>query len=364
MFNKLTSSPLLAVLDGNTPLAWWAGDISLNGSGLDASLLPLPTLKARGVGRINLISAAKLPAEVPLDPTSLTAAQLSAAFPAQGQISLQNGAQVDASGAGGGRIVIRGGSLTVDNSTISANTTGGIDGQGIDISVLGDLALSNGGQITSLSTPGLGAGGNINVDAGSLRLDGGGAVDANGYPSTQISTSTGDPIAGAGGPARGGNITLNTGSLEMVNTAQISTASFGHGNGRCSIDQCFFSIRMDALLTTVVQLSANTQEITAVENAGDIVIHTGSLDMHNGATMFAATSGSGKGRCTQNEAYQFFFFATYCSGFAGALEVACLMRRISVPLECGGEEPPRRAPGAHRLHVDIRWVRVQSGRAR
>src|SRR5262249_9658342 len=154
-------------------------------------------------------------------------------------------------------------------SRIVANTTGALDGQGIDIAVNDDLNLLNGGQITSLSTSGSGAGGDINVTAGSIRLDGGGMVDENSFPSTEISTATGDVFAG-GGPARGVNITLHADTLELVNSAQISSASFGAGDaGRIDINAG--SIRMDALLTTVVQLSADTQQ--GGGNAGDILIH-------------------------------------------------------------------------------------------
>jgi hypothetical protein len=67
---------------------------------------------------------------------------------------LQNGAILDASGEGGGRIVIRGGRLTVDNSTIQANTTGAADGRGIDVAVVGDLDLVNGARSKASRLPG------------------------------------------------------------------------------------------------------------------------------------------------------------------------------------------------------------------
>jgi filamentous hemagglutinin family protein len=242
-------------------------------------------------GQINVVSV-QSQGEVPADPTALSAAEFSAMFPQQGQINLLNLAQLDASGDGGGRIVIRGGSLVVDNSVIQANSTGATDGQGIDIAVPGDLQLSNGGQINSLSTLGLGAGGDITLNAGSIRLDGGGLVDANGYPSTQISTSTGDPFLG-GGTARGGNIVIHTGSLEMINSAQITSASFDAGNAG-DIDITATSIRLDTLFTSFVQISANTQQIDGGGNAGNIIIHTGSLDLYNGAELVAESFGSGQ----------------------------------------------------------------------
>jgi len=255
------------------------GDLTLDGGSAKAPQ-----------GRINVASVQSA-GEIPVDPGTLNAAQFSAAFPKQGQISLQNMAQLDASGEGGGRIIIRGGRLTVDSSTIQANTTGSSDGRGIDVAVMNDLTLANSGQIKSVSTTGRGAGGNINVTAQSISLNGGGQVDQNSSPSTQIATSTGDLFSG-GGRAKGGDIVIKTGSLELINSAQISSASFGAGNaGR--IDITASSIRLDAELTTITQISANTQQIRGGGNAGDIVIHTGTLDMLNGATIFAAAFGSG-----------------------------------------------------------------------
>jgi filamentous hemagglutinin family protein len=268
----------IKVPDGKT-VSLIGGDISIDGATVQAPQ-----------GQINVASVQSA-GEVPADLGSLSGAQFAVAFPNQGQINLQNAASVDASGDGGGRIVIRGGRLTVDQSSIQANTTGATDGQGIDVAIQNDLTLVNGGQIMSISTTGQGAGGNINVSAQSITLNGQGAVDENFSPSTQIATSTGDLFAG-GGPGRGGDIVIKTGSLDLENSAQISSASFGAGNaGR--IDITASSIHMDAQFSTITQISANAQRSDGTGNAGDIVVNTGSLDMLNGATFFAASSGSG-----------------------------------------------------------------------
>jgi len=238
-------------------------------------------------GQINVVSVQSA-GEVPVDPPKQSVAGFNTAFPQQGKITLQDAAQVDASGEGGGLIVIRGGSLVVDNSTIQANTTGATAGQGIDIAVVSDLDLLNGGQINSLSTMGLGNAGNINLTAQSIRLDGGG------FPAmSQISTATGDQFLG-GGPAKGGDIVIHTGSLELANNAQISSATFGAGNaGR--IDISASSVRVDAMLTTFAQITANSMPFDQQNagNAGDIAIHTGTLDLLNGGTISSTTYGSG-----------------------------------------------------------------------
>jgi filamentous hemagglutinin family protein len=269
----------LTVQEGKT-IALVGGDVAIDGG----------LVQAPG-GQINIASVQSA-GEVAADLGTPSGAEFKTEFPQQGRITLQNSAQLDTSGNGGGRIVIRGGRLLVDNSRIEANTIGTADGQGIDVAVVDDLDVLNGGQINSVSTSGLGAGGSINLSAGSIRLNGGGLVDENFFPLTRIATSTGDLFAG-GGSGRGGDIVIRAGSLEVANSAQITSASFGEGNaGRIEIHA--LSIRLDALLTTVAQISANTQLIEGGGKAGDIVIRTGSLKMRNGATMLATSFGSGQ----------------------------------------------------------------------
>ncbi len=269
----------LAVAAGQT-IALVGGDIAIEGGSIQSA-----------GGQINLVSV-QSPGEVSFDPATLSPAEFNTTFPQQGQITLQNNAQLDASGDGGGRIVIRGGRLTVDNSKIQADTTGVTDGQGISVAVVNDLSLLNGGQIKSISTAGLGAGGNISISAQSILLDGGGLVDENNFPLTQISTSTGDLFLG-GGAGRGGDIVIQTGSLDLINSAQISSATFGLGDaGR--IDITAASIRLDAQFATATQITANSQPFDGVGgNAGDVVIRTDTLDILNGASLLATTFGSG-----------------------------------------------------------------------
>ncbi len=242
-------------------------------------------------GQLSLVSV-RSAGEVPVNPATVSSAEFKAAFPQQGRINLQNAGQLEASAAGGGRIVIRGGQLTVDNAKIQSNTTGTAPGQGIDIAVVNDLNLINGGQINSVSTRGAGVGGNINLDAEAIRLDGGGLVDANFNPTTRISTASGSPTATTG-TAKGGDIVIRADSLELVNSAQITSSTFGGGNaGRIEITAT--SVRLNAQFTTRAEISVNTSRPSGGGNAGDIVIRTGTLDMLNGATLLATSFGSGR----------------------------------------------------------------------
>lgn len=321
----------LKVSNGKT-ITLVGGDISLDGG----------SVQAPG-GQLNLVSVQSA-GEVPANPTTLSPAEFKSAFPRQGSVNLQKGALLDANAAGGGRIVIRGGQLTVDNSTIQANTTGTAAGQGIDIAVVNDLELVKGGQINSLSTLGRGAGGNINLSAESIRLDGGGLVDGNFNPATRISTASGSPSATAG-TAKGGDIVIRAGSLELVNSAQITSSTFGAGNaGRIEITAS--SVRLDAQITTIAEISVNTWKTFGGGNAGDIVIRTGSLDMLNGATILAITAGTGKAGLIDINAQAVNILSgaimtagTFGAGSGGNIQIVCDLMLID------GQSPLAGGPG-------------------
>lgn len=297
------------------------GDITLDGGTMQAP-----------AGQLNLVSV-QSPGEAPANPTSLTPAEFKSVFPEQGSVNLHKGAVLDANGAGGGRIVIRSGQLTVDNSTIQANTTGTAAGQGIDVAVVNELELVQGGQINSLSTLGRGAGGNINLSAGSIRLDGGGLVDQSLNPTTRISTTSGSPSATTG-TARGGDVVIRADSFELVNSAQITSATFGAGNaGRIEITAS--SVRLDARTTSMAEISVNTWKTSGGGNAGDIVIRTDTLDLRNGATVVAITAGSGKAGLIDINAQAVNILSgaimtagTFGAGSGGNVQIVCDSMRI------------------------------------
>jgi filamentous hemagglutinin family protein len=271
----------LAVQNGQT-LSLVGGNLTVDGGIVQAPQGQINAVSVRSVG------------EVPVDPATMSVAQFNTAFPQQGQIQIQNLAQVDASGDGGGRIVIRGGQITVDNSLVQANTTGVTDGKGIDISALGDLNVVDGGQINCLSTAGLGAGGNITINSQSLNVNGDGVLGPDFFsPATQISTATGDMFNG-GGAGKGGDIVIHTGSFTLVDSAQILSATYDFGDAG-KIDITASSILIDPMLSPIAQISANSQVFTGTGgNAGGISINTGTLEMKNSALIVATTFDSGQ----------------------------------------------------------------------
>ena len=156
----------LTVPPGET-LSVVGGDITIGGG----------SLLAPG-GNLNLISVSTTwQGDVPLDTNNLSL-DLTDTL---GTLEVSNRASLSTSGNSGGRIVIRGGQLTVDQSTMSSVNTGGIDssGIGIDIDVTGTCLLMNDALVISGASKG-GSGGDIIVKANEIRLAEGAAIATSG----------------------------------------------------------------------------------------------------------------------------------------------------------------------------------------
>ena len=157
----------LQVPDGNT-LSVVGGDITLVGGPLTAD--GVPTLGASG-GRVQLASVAS-PGEVGFNPLDLVPELQVNSFARLGRITLSGQALVDASGDGGGTVLIRSGHLLVDGSSIFADNVGAVDGigVGVDLRVTADAVIMNESFITTdrFST---GRAKDLQVTAGSMHMD-------------------------------------------------------------------------------------------------------------------------------------------------------------------------------------------------
>ncbi len=273
-------------LDRTTLRSEAGGNISLVGGSVQ-----LDGASVRTAGGEVQLAAVQSAGELPVDAGTLSRAEIMARFSGLGEVVVGGGTQIDVSGEAGGRVVIRGGQLQVDQSVIKADTLGAGQGRGINLAVAGDLSVVNAGQINSGAGGGSGSGGAIEISAGTLRLDGGGLVDENFNPVTQISTATGNASTGEG-QGRGGDIRIVADRVELVNSAQVSSATYGAGDaGRIEIEAD--SVHLDARLTTPTQITANTLAGANGGSAGDVVIRAGNLKLENGATILAASFGSG-----------------------------------------------------------------------
>jgi len=161
-------------------------------------------------------------------------------------------------------------------SGIAAEATSSGNAANIRI-ITGNLQLTNGAQIDT-STEGGGNGGSVNINAtGQTVLTGHSDTLSSGLFATTTVAATG----------KAGDITIKTGSLEVSDEARIELRTSSHGNGG-ALDITAGHIVLDGgpNATFGVRL---TSETSSVASAGAISIHTGSLDVKDGAQI--RTSG-------------------------------------------------------------------------
>ncbi|MEH1769847.1 MAG: filamentous hemagglutinin N-terminal domain-containing protein [Nostoc sp.] len=234
-------------------------------------------------------------------------------------VSLTNGAEVNVRGAGGGNINIQarnvnlaGGSILragIDTGLGTPNSKGGditinatgdttlIDesaianvvqesafGQAGDINIAtGTLTLSNTGQINA-DLYGQGKAGNVNINAqGDISFRTSIPNEANGIFSKVIEGAIGN----------GGNVTINTSSLEISDGSEIQGSTLGKGNSGNIIINARNNISLDGNDGNVFSRIINDVQPTAEGNAGNIQITTGTLKATNGAFISSSTSAKG-----------------------------------------------------------------------
>ena len=126
-------------------------------------------------GRIQIASVAVAGEVIPA-PTGHAPDLQVDSFTRLGRITLSN-ALVDASGNGGGLVLVRGGHLLVDSTFMFADNLGPRDGTGlgIDLGITADAVLTNGALITADSL-GTGRARDLRLTAGSVRLEQGAQI--------------------------------------------------------------------------------------------------------------------------------------------------------------------------------------------
>ena len=200
-------------------------------------------------------------------------------------ISAQTVLEVD--GGKGGDIVISTTDLQVVNGgQISVTTFGSGDGGTLFISVdTGDLQVVNGGQI-SATTFGSGDGGRLAINAESILIN---------RQNSQIATGiSGNSLLKSGG-GKGGDIFVDTTRLQVINGGEISANTFGSGDGgtlKITAESIFVNDQ-NSLFTTGI--SAQTLLTNGGGKGGDISIDTTELQLVNGGQIDTATFGSRDG---------------------------------------------------------------------
>jgi len=241
----------LSVTEGNS-LSFIGGDINLDGAQLNAVN-----------GTVNIASVASS-GEVTRSVEDTNTAQ----FNELGNISLSNSANIDTSGSSGGRIVIRGGNLTLDNSNIAANTTGDLNtntAEGISVVLTKDLVVDNNSHLST------------NVIAGASAQSSGIAVSAANATinnNSSIESLTQKPSTGAGG-----SIVLDIDDhLGLTNQSRISTQTAGEGkSGNISVTAHSLELTTASYISTSAVTSIPRVLINS--SAGDIHIDADIINM-------------------------------------------------------------------------------------
>jgi filamentous hemagglutinin family protein len=242
-----------------------AKTLSMIGGNISISGGPLGFLGALA-GTINLASVGS-PGEVPVNVQDINLTD----FTRLGQINLFNSALLDASGNGGGTVVIRAGKFVVDSSLLFADNLGTINanGLGMDIHIAGDAIIRNDSFIT---TDGLGSGRarDLQITAGTLQVD---------------QSLIGSRPFGSG---NGGNITLSASeNISLTGESRVQSATSTLGNAG------------NINLTAGQDINANRANIEsfAAENsfgrAGDVIMVAGRDLQLNRTTIDSSSSGFG-----------------------------------------------------------------------
>ena len=248
-----------------------------------------------------------------------------------GDLHLSQAALVDASGSGGGNIQVRGRQVTVrEGSAIVSNTQGSDSGGSLSLTASESVEVvgtkADGRFFSSLLTLvqpiATGDGGNLTISSGSLRVADGAQIATDTYGSgkagelrvqatdVELEGTTPDGFLGSGlrtdvqlgGTGDGGNLTVTTENLRLINGGQLSSANFGPGTGgQLTVE----AAKIEALGNGALRGLQNSTLLTAVSGiytsalpgstgkGGMLNITTGWLLVTNGASIQARTFGSG-----------------------------------------------------------------------
>ena len=294
------------------------GDIAFQAHDFGDGIMQAADFRAQG-GQLNLVSVAS-PGEV-LVPSVQTGPNINGVFTTMGTVTIKDGVGLDVSGQVGefgtplgngnsGTVLVRGGQLVMDASTMQASTVGAVDSAStaVDIQVSQDVTLSNGSAILTL-TSGPGRAGDVQITAGgTLTMESAasiftGTLDGDGIGGDVVlNVGTVRLMDGASiqtqsqsftpGFGRGGNVTIAAESVSLSGDSSLSSQTFGSGEGgRVAIMSK--SLTMEGVATTVSTTAGD------VGRGGDIVVGVQQASLSGGATITSHTIltdlGAGEG---------------------------------------------------------------------
>ncbi|EDX73954.1 haemagglutination activity domain protein [Coleofasciculus chthonoplastes PCC 7420] len=186
------------------------------------------------------------------------------------------------------RIEVIGYDRQENSSSIRAQVNANATGKGGNLSLeTAELLVSQGGQI-SVATFGTGDGGELNVNASEIELIGTNPI--NGSPSALFAS------VGANATGNGGDMTIDTQGLRLVDGATLNTTTFGKGNaGELRV------VATDRIEVIGSDRQENASSIRAqVEpeatgKGGNLTLETAELLVSQGGQISVATLGTGDG---------------------------------------------------------------------
>ncbi|GAP94220.1 two-partner secretion domain-containing protein [Leptolyngbya sp. NIES-2104] len=294
----------LQVRSGQT-LALVGGDVLLEGGNLTAAQGRIELGSVTGVGQVNFAQSGN---------SFVLGYDAISAF---GNVGLSNGAFVNANGAGGGDVQIRGERLEMtQGSKISAGTLGTGNGGGIRIRAR-DVFLSQGSSIDT-NVAATGTGGDIKIDTNRLLVQGGALIQANILGagkggSLQIIATDSIEVRGVSANGRvpsglfaqsegrgdAGELRIDTQRLRVQDGAQVATSNFGQGKGGSLQITAADSVELMGATDNNRFASGVFAVSQGSGDAGNVRINTGRLRVSDGAQILVDTLRAGSGGSLQ-----------------------------------------------------------------
>ena len=249
---------------------------------------------------------------------------LSLSFPnslERSDVSLNNNAVVTVTSDNGGSLAVNARNLEIAGESFlvagvdirpgSDNTKPG----NVDLKVTGVINLSNSSYIRNQVLPGASRQtGDININAGTLKVQGGAQVSAGTFGTGKGGASTIDAqdvqligkskdgrfpsglFVSANSTGDAGDLTIRTNTLLVKDGAQVNAGTFGAGSGG--------NLTVDAQHLQLIDKTKNAQfpsglfasaQSNSRGDAGNLTIRTNTLLVKNGALVSVSTFGEGKG---------------------------------------------------------------------
>ncbi|BAY99501.1 filamentous hemagglutinin family outer membrane protein [Tolypothrix tenuis PCC 7101] len=180
-------------------------------------------------------------------------------------------------------IKLVGGAASVGSSGLFANVESGARGNGGQLLVDTDsLQMAGGAQIAAL-TFGSGNAGTVQVKANQMQLSG---SSPGGLPTGLLANVE------SGATGKGGNLFIDTQSLQLINGAQIGTGTFSSGNAGDLTIQAN-DVELIGSSSKAPSLIFTTVTSNATGNGGNLTLDTGTLRLIDGGQIASSTAGSG-----------------------------------------------------------------------